>query len=138
MKELESIKVTLATVMAIKLDWRLAVAVLGGVLAFFYAEMKEVRQELSRIGGELVEIKTLLRQNLAQQGGGNFTIDEATLRAIMHPTSTGEVPIIPIYVYVASKFVHTYGKSATRGVASKLPEFNTPNSTPTTNPTQRS
>ncbi|MCG8623692.1 MAG: hypothetical protein MJE68_17075, partial [Proteobacteria bacterium] len=50
-----------------------------------------------------------------------FTIDEATLRAIMHPTSTGEVPIIPIYVYVASKFVHTYGKSATRGVASELP-----------------
>ena len=100
MKEIEAIKVTLATLMAIKLDWRLAMAVLGTVLAFFYAEMKEVRQELS-------EIKILLQLNLAQQGGGNFTIDEATLRAIMHPTSpasdaTGGLPITPIYVYVDS------------------------------------
>ena len=84
MKEIEAIKITLATVMAVKLDWRLAMAVLGVVLTFFYAEMKEVRQELG-------EIKILLELNLARQGTPNTNPVETPINT---PNTNTPIPFI--------------------------------------------
>ena len=152
MKELANIKVTLATLMAEKVSWKNGVTAMSAVVVTMFStiigvtvyldgkiegvmdEVNEVREiavgnsvKLDSLKDDFAEIKDLLRQNLAQQNIGNFTIDEATLRAIMHPSNdaTGGLPITPIYVYVDSDACY---------ITETHPLIATPNTNPTPKP----
>ena len=106
MKEIESIKITLATLMAMKLDWRLAVTIFGAALAFVYVEMSDQKEQIAHLRVEVAVVKTnqeqtreiaeenskmleensrkldmIIMQNELLLGGRNATTDEIPVDA---------------------------------------------------------
>ncbi|MCG8624517.1 MAG: hypothetical protein MJE68_21300 [Proteobacteria bacterium] len=99
------------------------------IRAEFMTEIAEVKTEIAevkenqarfderqiRMEGDLREIKDLLRQNIAQQGGSNITIDEATLRAITDESNGMPTTITTSYVITGEALVVAPGDALGEG-----------------------
>ena len=124
MKEIESIKVTLATAMASKLDWRLAVAALAGTLIFVYTEIKELRDDLATMQQTLNQILYNTSQNADQQ-------TPVSAPAPSPAASSAVASEINYYTFLVDSDGKTYYL-----VSSNANSYTNTPITPTTNPTK--